>query len=110
MAAFHFADDAFGDRFSLVGLPLPRQAAGYAVQMLDTDRLLDRRLGEMLPIRSPGLDALFDNFDAAFAAARAWVEQHCPTAEEHRLAIVPAGFDPVLDRPLLIYGVLCGQP
>lgn len=110
MAAFPLASDAFGDRFDLAALPLPRQALGYAVQMLDTDRLLDRRRGELLPIRTPGLDALFDSFDAAFAGARAWVEQHCPTAEEHHLAIVPAGFDAVLERPLLIYGVLCTRP
>jgi hypothetical protein len=29
------------------------------VQRLDTDQVLDRRSGELLPVRSPNLDALF---------------------------------------------------
>lgn len=110
MPCFHFSDDAFGDRFVLGALPLPRRPGGYAVQMLDTDTLLDRLSGSFLPVRSSALDGLFESFDAAFAAARQWVEAHCATPDEHRLAIVPGGFDPVLERHVLIYGVLCGQP
>jgi hypothetical protein len=30
--------------------------------------------------------------------------------EDHHLAIVPAGFDDILQRHVLIYGVLCGRP
>ena len=41
MPPFQFAADAFGDRFALADLPLPRPPRGYAVQMLDTDTLLD---------------------------------------------------------------------
>lgn len=104
------ADDAFGDCFDIAALPLPRPPAGYAVQMLDTDRLLDRRSGDFLPVRSPELQGLFDSFDEARAAALAWVAIHCPLPEEHRLTIVPAGYDPVRERHVLIYGVLCGQP
>lgn len=102
--------DAFGDRFDLDRLPLPRRAAGYAVQMLDTDRLLDRCSGEFIEVRSSVLDGLFDSFDAAHGAAARWVAGHCADAAEHRLAIVPAGYDPVLERHVLIYGVLSGQP
>ena len=102
--------DAFGDHFSLARLPLPRAAAGYAVQQLDTDTLLDRRSGCLLPVRSPQLNGLFDSFEAAFSAARTWTLTHCPPPGDHRLAIVPAGFDPILKRHVLIYGVLCGQP
>lgn len=105
-----FAEDAFGDRFSLAALPLPRPARGYAVQMLDTDTLLDRRTGDFLPMRSPVLDGLFDTFDAAHAAAGRWLVAYCATPEAHRLAIVPAGFDDDLQRHVLIYGVLRGQP
>ncbi len=104
------AADAFGDRFALAELPLPRQAAGYAVQMLDTDTLLDRVSGELLPVRSPTLHGLFATFDAAHAAASRWVESHCSEPDAHRLAIVPAGYDTVLQRHILIYGVLCGRP
>jgi hypothetical protein len=105
-----FSADAFGDRFNLGDLPLPRPPAGYAVQMLDTDTLLDRTSGHLLPVRSAELDGLFASFDDAFAAACRWVEAHCSTPEDHRLAIVPAGFDEVRQRHILIYGVLRGQP
>lgn len=104
------AADAFGDRFALEDLPLPRPPAGYAVQRLDTDTLLDRRSGTFLPVRSPALDGLYPSFDAAYAAAADWVHAHCPPPADHRLAIVPAGFDPVLERHVLIYGVLCAGP
>ena len=110
MPRFDFAADAFGDRFALADLPLPRPPRGYAVQMLDSDTLLDRRSGDFLAVRSPALDGLFASFDEAYAAACRWVESHCRTPQEHRLAIVPAAYDDVLQRHVLIYGVLCGQP
>jgi hypothetical protein len=110
MRRFEFSADAFGDRFALADLPLPRPPRGYAVQMLDTDTLLDRTSGEFLPVRSPVLNGLFATFDDAFAAACHWVEAHCAGSEDHHLAIVPAGFDDVLQRHVLIYGVLCGRP
>ena len=106
MPCFDHAADAFGDPFRLDDLPLPRPAAGYAVQMLGSDRLLDRRSGDFLPVRAPGLAALFDTFAAARQAAAAWVDRNCRRADEHRLAIVPASFDGVLERHVLIYGVL----
>lgn len=105
-----FPADAFGDRFTLDALPLARPPAGYAVQRLDTDTLLDLDTGCFLPVRSPDLQGLFPSFDDAYAAACAWVMKNCPPPEDHRLAIVPAGFDPLLQRHILIYGVLCGQP
>lgn len=105
-----FPDDAFGDPFDVHALPLRRPAQGYAVQMLDTDTLLDRHCGKFLPVRSNALDALFPDFASAHAAASAWTREHCQQADEHRLAIVPASFDPVLERHVLIYGVLCHQP
>lgn len=110
MDIFTLPADAFGDRFALEALPLARAPDGYAVQMLDTDKLLDRLTGAFLPVRSEQLDGLFDSFDAAYAAAHAWVEKHCQYPDDHRLAIVPASFDHVLNRHVLIYGVLCGQP
>lgn len=110
MLSFQLSPDAFGDRFNLEDLPLARPSAGYAVQMLDTDTLLDRISGTFLPVRSPTLDGLFATFDEAYAAARLWVEGSCPTPDEHRLAIVPAGFDNMMERHVLIYGVLCAQP
>jgi hypothetical protein len=109
MPQFQFAADAFGDRFALADLPLARPPRGYAVQMLDTDTLLDRPTGRFLPVRSPVLDGLFATFDDAFAAACAWVEAHCRTPQDHHLAIVPAGFDDIMQRHVLIYGVLCGR-
>lgn len=110
MAPSDFPADAFGDRFELAELPLPRPPAGYAVQMLDTDTLLDARTGAFLPVRSPVLQGLFDSFDTAYAAARHWVERHAADPRDHLLAIVPAGYDRLLERHVLIYGVLCGQP
>ena len=56
------------------------------------------------------LDGLFASFDEVFAAACRWVEAHCSAPEDHRLAIVPAAFDAIRQRHVLIYGVLCGQP
>lgn len=110
MPNLQLPDDAFGDYFDLDALPLSRRPAGYAVQMLATDTLLDRTSGAFLPVRSPDLDGLFASFDDAYAAARHWVEAHCQAADEHRLAIVPAGFDRNLERHVLIYGVLDDQP
>lgn len=110
MANNNFPDDFFGDRFDLAGLTLPREARGYAVQMLDTDTLLDRNTGHFHSIRSPHLDGLFDSFDAAHSAAACWIVSHADKPMEHQLAIVPASFDDDLNRHVLIYGVLCGQP
>lgn len=110
MTLFEFPADAFGDRFDLTDLPLPRAAAGYAVQRLDTDTLLDRNSGDFLPVRATQLQGLFDSFDEAHAAAARWVVSYCATPDEHGLAIVPADFDPILQRHVLIYGVLCGHP
>ncbi|EKE17042.1 MAG: hypothetical protein ACD_10C00653G0002 [uncultured bacterium] len=110
MLSFQFSEDTFGDRFDLKQLPLPRPPAGYAVQLLDTDQLLDRLSGDFLAVRNVKLSGLFATFDQAYAAARQWVETHCKTPDEHRLAIVPASFDDKLQRHVLIYGVLCGQP
>ena len=110
MAKYNLPADAFGDRFDLAALPLPRAPAGYAVQLLDTDQLLDQNSGDFLPVRSTQLKPLFDCFDSAYVAAAAWVESHGKNPEEHHLAIVPVGYDPVLERHILIYGVLCGAP
>ena len=105
----HYATDAFGDPFDLDDLPLPRPARGYAVQRLDTDQLLDRNSQTFLPVRSPGLEPFFASFAEAHVAAGNWSDAHAG-ASDHHLAIVPAGYDPVQQRPILIYGVLCGQP
>lgn len=106
----HFPDNAFGDPFDLASLPLRRPAAGYAVQMLATDTLLDRERGEFMPVRTPTLRALHDDFASAHAAAARWVREHCRSADEHRLAIVPASYDHELGRHILIYGVLNDKP
>lgn len=110
MTSFRFTEDAFGDHFDLSQLSLPRPPGGYAVQMLDTDQLLDQISGIFLPVRHSKLSGLFDTFDQAYAAAQQWVEAHGIAPDEHRLAIVPASFDEKLERHVLIYGVLCGQP
>ncbi len=110
MPSFKFPDDAFGDRFNLADLPLPRTAAGYAVQRLGTDTLLDRSSASFLSVRAIQLQALFETFDAAHAAASDWLIRQSITHEDHGLAIVPANFDPLMQRHVLIYGVLCGQP
>jgi hypothetical protein len=110
MAVCPFPANTFGDRFCLDSLPLPRRPDGYAVQMLDTDTLLDTLTGEFMPVRSASLKALFATFDAAFDAAAAWLTGQNMTATESRLAIVPAAYDQELGRHVLIYGVLCGRP
>jgi hypothetical protein len=110
MSGLQDAADAFGDPFVLADLPLPRPATGYAVQMLGSDCLLDRRSGDFLPVRSPELAALFASFSAARQAAQGWVDTHCRQPAEHRLAIVPASFDEALERHVLIYGVLDEHP
>jgi len=110
MSSQPIAATAFGDRFDIERLPLPRPSAGYGVQMLDTDLLLDTVTNTFLPVRSPELSGLFASFDAAHRAASTWVSMHCPHPEEHRLAIVPAGYDHTLKRHVLIYGVLCSHP
>lgn len=110
MTRFNFPEDAFGDPFELASLPLPRTAIGYAVQRLGTDTLLDQHSGDFLPVRAKQLQGLFKSFDDAHSAASRWVVSRCATPEDHGLAIVPASFDQVLYRHVLIYGVLCGQP
>lgn len=102
--------DAFGDRFDLDKLPLPRSGGGYAVQYLGSDTLLDCQRNIFLPVRNPSLKALFDSFDAAFAAAENWMATQSGSLEEHPLAIVPAYFDNELQRHVLIHGVLSPSP
>lgn len=110
MSSHPIATTAFGDRFDIERLPLARPSAGYGVQMLDTDLLLDTVRNIFLPVRSPELRGLFTSFDAAHRAASTWVSTHCPSQEEHRLAIVPAGYDHTFGRHVLIYGVLRSNP
>ena len=100
---------AFGDPFELEALPLPRPAGGYGVQYLGRDQLLDQLTGQFLPIRHPRLQGLFPSFAAAREAARTWRRTQRHEAEAPSLAIVPAAFDPVSERHILIYGVLQPQ-
>ena len=106
-------DDAFGDPFAVAELPLPRPGTGtgYAVQLLDTDTLLDRRSGRFLGVRDPHLEALFDSFSEARDAAKAWLKTSWqPDGREIPLAVVPAYFDDLMGRHVLIYGVLTRTP
>lgn len=105
-ADFALPADAFGDPYDLANLPLPRPADGYAVQMLDTDKLLDRASGEFLSVREAGLQALHISFAAAFSAASDWRQRH----GEAPLAIVPVAYDDQMRRHVLIYGVLPESP
>lgn len=105
-----YLPDSFGDRFDLAKLPLARPGSGYAVQYLGSDTLLDRQRRCFLSVRDPELNALFESFDAAFAAAENWLRHQESSAEEHPLAIVPADFDRELQRHVLIYGVLPTLP
>lgn len=100
---------AFGDPFELEALPLPRPAGGYGVQYLGKDQLLDQITGQFLPIRHPRLQGLFPSFAAAHEAARSWLKMQPDAATAPPLAIVPASFDPVSERHILIYGVLQPQ-
>ncbi len=102
--------DAFGDPFDLASLPLPRPAAGYAVQRLNTDQLLDQNSGNFLPVRSTTLNPVHRSFADAYASALSWVNQHQIAVDDHQLAIVPIAYDPIRERHILIYGVLCTQP
>lgn len=105
-----FPADAFGDPFEIDALPLPRPAVGYGVQRLDTDTLLNPLQKQLVPVREAGLACRFARFDDAHAAAAAWLNEHNTPADEHHLAIIPLGYDTFLERHVLIYGVLCGQP
>ncbi|GHT92858.1 hypothetical protein AGMMS49545_11100 [Betaproteobacteria bacterium] len=94
-----------GDPFQLEALPLPRPADGYAVQYLGRDQLLDKQQAIFLPIRHPALRALHESFAAARQAALDWLHTQNVTSLP-ALAIVPAAFDKVSERHILIYGVL----
>ncbi len=101
---------AFGDPFRLEDLPLPRPADGYAVQYLGRDQLLDQISGQFQPVRNPGAKALFPSFEAARTAARSWLKARLEQGQAPApLAIVPAAYDPVSERHILIYGVLQPQ-
>ncbi len=102
--------DTFGDPFDITTLPLPRPAVGYGVQRLDSDCLLDQRSGEFMPVRSLQLDAAFPSFAHAHGAAADWLARTGTPADAHDLAIVPLGYDPLLQRPILIYGVIRSEP
>lgn len=103
-------DDAFGDPFELEELPLPRSGTGYAVQRLNTDTLLDQKSRDFLPVRDPGLQALFPSFRAAYQAARAWITERGTNIDADPLAIVPAAYDDTMERHVLVYGVLASSP
>ncbi len=102
--------DAFGDHFELNALTLPRQADGYAVQLLDTDCLLDKETAEFLSVRTSKLRGLFASFEAAHQAAVRWLQLSQTPLGEHEIAIVPASYDHALQRHILIYGVLRSKP
>jgi hypothetical protein len=102
--------NAFGDPFDIRHLALRRPAGGYAVQKLDSDLLLDQLTAEFLPVRSPKLKALYSSFDDAHQAAARWLASQLNGIEHHNLAIVPASFDELLQRHILIYGVLRSTP
>ena len=110
MSNLRLPDDAFGDPFDIGRLPLPRPAVGYAVQWLDTDLLLDRRSADFLPVRSPDLTPVFRSFSEAHAAASGWLAHRQDDGKEVALAIVPVGYDLLLGRHILIYGVLTASP
>lgn len=103
-------DDAFGDPFLLDQLPLPRPAAGYAVQKLGEDQVLDAATGEFKTLRTPGIRALFPSHADAHKAAADWLSRHGMGPDQADLAIVPAGFDADMGRPILILGVLEPHP
>ncbi len=102
--------DAFGDSFSLDRLALPRPAVAYGIQRLGTDLLLDRQSDTFKPIRTPDLQPRFNDFSDAFAAASAWLITNGIEIDEHDLSIIPLAYDPLLERHVLIFGVLCGRP
>ncbi|WP_371325293.1 hypothetical protein VX159_07185 [Dechloromonas sp. ZY10] len=102
--------DTFGDPFDIDVLPLPRPAVGYGVQRLDSDCLLDGDSGTLLPVRHPQLQAVFGSFAAAHVAASRYLQRNGTAADTHDLAIVPLGYDPLLQRPILIYGVIRSEP
>lgn len=106
----HFPDKLFGDPFDIERLTLRRPAQGYAVQKLNTDLLLDRQSGVFLPVRSADLKALFSSYQDACCAAECWLQNQQIASDEHELAIVPASFDPQLQRHILVYGVLRSEP
>ena len=105
-----FPADAFGDPYDLNDLPLARPAVGYAVQWLGTDRLLDIATGQFLPVRSRHLQAAWASFAEAHAAAAAWSRRQATAGDLPPLAIIPVGYDALLERHVLIYGVLCAHP
>ena len=106
-----FPADAFGDSFNLDHPQMPRPAVAYAVQRLDTDTLLDQRTRTFQPIRSQELEPRFASFDAAHQAASNWLlAQGQHNTDDHCLAIVPIGYDEILQRHILIYGVLRATP
>lgn len=105
-----FPADAFGDPFRIEDLPLPRPAVGYGVQWLGTDTLLDRTQQCFLPIRTPQLSPVFADFAQAHAAASRWLESRPETSALPPLSIVPLAFDALLERHVLVYGVLCDKP
>lgn len=105
-----FGADAFGDPFELSALPLSRPGMGYAVQRLDSDQILDRASGRFLSIRDPQLSGLFLEFQDAYAAARAAALAGKIDPREEPLAIVPAYHDTLMQRHVLIYGVLTAHP
>lgn len=105
-----FGADAFGDPYDVRSLPRSRPGMGYAVQLLDSDQILDRASGRFLSIRDPQLSGLFLSFHDAYAAARATVLAGKIDPREEPLAIVPAYHDATMQRHVLIYGVLTAQP
>lgn len=111
------AQHPFGEPYRLDDLPLPRPAVGYGIHQLGTDRLLDQRSQRLQAMRHPGLQAVFDSFAAAEAAARDWLCNSQPLAttiapapDALPLSIVPLGWDAEMQRPILLWGMLSPEP
>lgn len=105
----------FGEPFSLTAVRLPRPACAYAVQYLGTDQVLDRQTLRFLSIRTAGLDAAFPCFATAETAARQWLAAQTAAegerlARQHPVSIVPLGLDVLMQRPVLIWGMIPPDP
>jgi len=99
----------FGDPFALDMPSLPRPASGYAVQLLGTDRILDRSSMQFLAVRDRALQGSFATFAEAEQAARAMAAA-VTDPETLPMGIVPVGYDSMMQRHVLIHGVLRAEP
>lgn len=104
-------NNEFGDYFDIHNLYINkfRKARFYAVQWLNEDLILNSQVNQFFPLRNKQSNlqnSLFINFNQAYNAAKKYCLENSIIAKQSNLIIVPASYDFIFERIILLYGII----